>query len=481
MGNSQINSEEKIKSLFHQINFLCNPNSLFEKDFLIECENIKKILLNEISNGAYLVSKKYKNICNFQNKEDKKENFLKWYKIILSIFTNFQNSLSIKKNIEKKLRNLYKKEKKEFLKITKNNFPKCFRSLIWIILSEQIIFGRKDDYYNYLKNLKINYSLEDQIEKDIYRTFKEEKTNNEINKLKNILIAFTNLNNDLGYCQGMNFIAGFLLKICNYNEIDTFYLFCFVLEKINGYFMQDFPLFNYNLYLFNNYFKIFFPKLEKHFKEIELPLELWIGKWIQTLFIISLPFEETCRIWDYLFIYGFDFIILICLGIIFYMEDDLLIIKDSSDVMYFFKESFSPKDSELISENIEKHIIPIDKIIKKGKYYFSLMNKDEIKNLKKKYEEEKQINITNNMVFIDKLNLKIFPRKSFSSIKTNFDSFQKLDNKLYFSNINLKTEVSTGIEIDELSDIGEEVDNYIDENREGISNRILEIKFNNEK
>ena len=109
------------------------------------------------------------------------------------------------------------------------------------------------------------------------------------------------------------------------------------------------------------------------------------------------------------------------------------------------------------------------------------MNKDEIKNLKKKYEEEKQINITNNMVFIDKLNLKIFPRKSFSSIKTNFDSFQKLDNKLYFSNINLKTEVSTGIEIDELSDIGEEVDNYIDENREGISTRILEIKFNNEK
>ena len=56
MGNSQNNSEEKIKSLFHQINFLCNPNSLFEKDFLIECQNIKKILLNEISNGAYLFS-----------------------------------------------------------------------------------------------------------------------------------------------------------------------------------------------------------------------------------------------------------------------------------------------------------------------------------------------------------------------------------------------------------------------------------------
>ena len=478
MGNAQNNSEEKMKSLFHQINFLCNPNSHFEKELLIECENIKKIILNNLSNNSYLVSNKYKNICNYQNKEDKKENYLKWYKIILSIFTNFENTISIKKNIERKLRNLYKKNKKEFLKMTKKNFPNCFRSLIWMILSEKILFERKDDYYNYLKTQKINISLDGQIEKDIYRTFKEGKTNNEINKLNNILIAFTNLEKDIGYCQGMNFIAGFLLKICNYNEKDTFYLFCFVLEKISGYFMQNFPLFNYHLYVFNYYFKIFFPKLEKHFKELELPLELWIGKWIQTLFIISLPFEVTCRVWDYLFIYGFDFIIPISFGIIYYMQDNLLLLKDSSDVMEFFKESFNPNDSHLISDNIEKYIISIDKIIKKGKNYSSLMNKDEMKKIKKKYEEEKKINLSNNTNnLLDKLANKIHRRQSFSSFKTNSDSFQKLDNKLYYS-INLKTEVSSGYEINELLNIEEEVDDYKDENRKDISNRILETKFN---
>ena len=480
MGNSQNNSEERIKSLFHQINFLCNPNSNFEKELIIECENIKKILLNDFSNKSYLVSNKYKNICNYQNKEDTKDNYFKWYKIILSIFSNFQNSISIKNNIERKLRNLYKKEKKEFLKITKKNIPNCFRSLIWMILSEKIILERKDDNYNYLKNQKKNFLIESQIEKDICRTFKEEKTNIEINKLKNILIASSNLEKDIGYCQGMNFIAAFLLKISNYNEIDTFYLYCFVLEKINGYFMQNFPLFNYHLYLFDYFFKIFFPKLEKHFKELELPLELWIGKWIQTLFIISLPFEETCRIWDYLFIYGFDFIIPICFGIIYYMEDNLLLIKDSSDVMEFFKESFSPNDTQLISDNIDKKIIPIDKIIKKGKYYSNLMNKDEIKKIKQKYEKEKQINIINNIILVEKLNNKIYRSHSLSSFKTNSDSFQKQDNKLGYS-INLKTEVSSGYEINDILDIGEELDDYRDENREGISNRIFETKFNNEK
>ena len=480
MGNSQNNSEERIKSLFHQINFLCNPNSNFEKELIIECENIKKILLNDFSNKSYLVSNKYKNICNYQNKEDTKDNYFKWYKIILSIFSNFQNSISIKNNIERKLRNLYKKEKKEFLKITKKNIPNCFRSLIWMILSEKIILERKDDNYNYLKNQKKNFLIESQIEKDICRTFKEEKTNIEINKLKNILIASSNLEKDIGYCQGMNFIAAFLLKISNYNEIDTFYLYCFVLEKINGYFMQNFPLFNYHLCLFDYFFKIFFPKLEKHFKELELPLELWIGKWIQTLFIISLPFEETCRIWDYLFIYGFDFIIPICFGIIYYMEDNLLLIKDSSDVMEFFKESFSPNDTQLISDNIDKKIIPIDKIIKKGKYYSNLMNKDEIKKIKQKYEKEKQINIINNIILVEKLNNKIYRSHSLSSFKTNSDSFQKQDNKLGYS-INLKTEVSSGYEINDILDIGEELDDYRDENREGISNRIFETKFNNEK
>ena len=457
MGNSQNNSEERIKSLFHQINFLCNPNSNFEKELIIECENIKKILLNDFSNKSYLVSNKYKNICNYQNKEDTKDNYFKWYKIILSIFSNFQNSISIKNNIERKLRNLYKKEKKEFLKITKKNIPNCFRSLIWMILSEKIILERKDDNYNYLKIQKNNFLIESQIEKDICRTFKEGKTNIEINKLKNILIASSNLEKDIGYCQGMNFIAAFLLKISNYNEIDTFYLYCFVLEKINGYFMQNFPLFNYHLYLFDYFFKIFFPKLEKHFKELELPLELWIGKWIQTLFIISLPFE----------------------GIIYYMEDNLLLIKDSSDVMEFFKESFSPNDTQLISDNIDKKIIPIDKIIKKGKYYSNLMNKDEIKKIKQKYEKEKQINIINNIILVEKLNNKIYRSHSLSSFKTNSDSFQKQDNKLGYS-INLKTEVSSGYEFNDLLDIGEELDDYRDENREGISNRIFETKFNNE-
>ena len=42
--------------------------------------------------------------------------------------------------------------------------------------------------------------------------------------LYKILKAYWNLDNEIGYCQGMNLIVGFMLIISNFNERDSFYL-----------------------------------------------------------------------------------------------------------------------------------------------------------------------------------------------------------------------------------------------------------------
>jgi uncharacterized protein YerC len=241
--------------------------------------------------------------------------------------------------------------------------------------------------------------------------------------------------------------------------------------------MNQFPLFNYHLYIFDYYFKLFFPKLEKHFQELELPLVLWVGKWIQTLFIVNLPFEESCRIWDSLFIYGFDFIIPICFSIIHYMENSLLKLKDSSDVMNFLKESLSPKDIEYINDNFEKRIIPIDKIIKKGKQYKNMMNKNEIIKLKIEFENQNHLNI-NNLYYNSYLTqINNEQSKSFYTFRKKYGLIiNNQINNLCIS-ANLKTEPCSknGLEIDELSDSCDEC--FEDKNREELSNRIIETKF----
>ena len=69
--------------------------------------------------------------------------------------------------------------------------------------------------HNYPDNFYSPY--ENQIQLDLERTFPNDpffQEQKNILKLKNILIAFTRRNTTLGYCQGFNFIAGKILKVC---------------------------------------------------------------------------------------------------------------------------------------------------------------------------------------------------------------------------------------------------------------------------
>ena len=65
---------------------------------------------------------------------------------------------------------------------------------------------------------------ENQIDMDLHRTFPDDpffKKEENIKKLRNILIAYSRRSISVGYCQGFNFIVGRLLKIFS-NEVKSF-------------------------------------------------------------------------------------------------------------------------------------------------------------------------------------------------------------------------------------------------------------------
>lgn len=62
------------------------------------------------------------------------------------------------------------------------------------------------------------------IELDITRTVAKESIET-MNSLKNILIAFSKKNPFIGYCQGLNFIAYFLISM-QFSEEEAFWLLC---------------------------------------------------------------------------------------------------------------------------------------------------------------------------------------------------------------------------------------------------------------
>ena len=96
----------------------------------------------------------------------------------------------------------------------------------WLIAS-----GAKRELINnpkYYENLTKNYPsnlipspYDYQIDLDLNRTFPEDnffKDEKIINKLKNILLAYSRRNISVGYSQGFNFIVGKILKIID-NEV----------------------------------------------------------------------------------------------------------------------------------------------------------------------------------------------------------------------------------------------------------------------
>jgi hypothetical protein len=386
--------------LSQEANKIQNSQVLQEIGFLKEFSYITS---DRASNEIIYYSKTNKIIKNVIMGEQLRENFLEWTKYLFDI--NDEELASIQ-NLNKKIDNLKRKpltidffqnnikkhlfRNSNFQKLIEFGIPNNFRYFIWNIIIS--IKYNRNHYYNYNQELKEYKSILEkqvnnpQIEKDIKRTFisYNEQTENNFKILRNILNCINSYNKS-GYCQGMNFIVGYLLKVTNFDEVRTFYIFKNILFDIKGYFEEGFPLLKKNNNLFNKYFKELHPKLHKHFLKNEILNDFWVGKWFQTLFTLCVQFEELNIIWDILLIKGFDFIIYISLSIADFIEKDILELKDSSDIIAFFDKVLNPQVNVSVNKNyfetIDNYIIPINEVISRAFELERKLNLDSNRNI----------------------------------------------------------------------------------------------------
>ena len=113
------------------------------------------------------------------------------------------------------------------------------------------------------------------IEKDVERTFPFHpffNDPNNINSLKNVLIGVTSLNSELGYCQGMNYIAGLLLIASENNIYEAISMMDCLIKNLDasGLFEPEFPKIKELILKFKKKFSEYIPTLYQHFANIEL-------------------------------------------------------------------------------------------------------------------------------------------------------------------------------------------------------------------
>jgi hypothetical protein len=172
----------------------------------------------------------------------------------------------------------------------------------------------KELYENLLKvhekSLDINGDNLRQIKKDLNRTypsttlFKKERI---LNKLKNVLRAFSNYDNTIKYFQGMNFIVGFFLYHCD--EYVAFWLFVSLIEEydLRKLFMEGFPGLNLHVHrveliLQNEYLNIW-----EIFQKIGVKVEIFMVEWLFSLFSSLIPLELQIYFYKGFFSQGWYF------------------------------------------------------------------------------------------------------------------------------------------------------------------------------
>ena len=223
----------------------------------------------------------------------------------------------------------------------------------------------------------------DEINRDINRTFYTEKfvEGNGKKMLINILTALAFIRPEIGYCQGMNFIAGALINFID-NEEKCFWIFLSFIDNIemNFLYLKNMPDYSIRVYQLNAFIKEYFPELATHFKKNQINPDVFFSKWILTIFSNYLPFEVLYKVWD-----------------VFIFDKWKAIFKFSLLILNSMKDKLITMD-----------LITFSKFIKENKNNSNFINFDEFSKHYKDYKiTNRQLNELREDFFIDQVQSKI--------------------------------------------------------------------------
>ncbi|CAD8160218.1 unnamed protein product [Paramecium pentaurelia] len=196
----------------------------------------------------------------------------------------------------------------------------------WPILAN-IIQNKEANPNYYAELLKIqefpNY-FQDTIKKDVVRTSGDEEIQQ---KLSNVLTAYTIRNAQIGYCQGFNYIAHYLLLNQKYSEEDAFWFLCHLFETLlpQNYYNHLFGVLSDDE-IIRQILQKEKPHLMEHFQNLSVETSLFTIQWLVCCFTFHNKLTDT--IFDLLLVEGSKAQIKSTLTYITLMEDSLMQVND---------------------------------------------------------------------------------------------------------------------------------------------------------
>ncbi|KAJ5559161.1 hypothetical protein N7535_008975 [Penicillium sp. DV-2018c] len=194
---------------------------------------------------------------------------------------------------------------REFRMLVLGGIPVALRAKTWSECSgasAMRIPGYYDDLVHGVGGCDPDPSVVAQIDMDIRRTLTDNvffRKGPGVAKLKEVLLAYSRRNPEVGYCQGMNLIAASLLLIMPTAE-DAFWILTSMIEIILPQHYYDHGLLasRADQVVLRQYISELLPKLSAHLEELGIELEALTFQWFLSVFTDCLSAEALYRVWD---------------------------------------------------------------------------------------------------------------------------------------------------------------------------------------
>lgn len=203
------------------------------------------------------------------------------------------------------------------------------------------------------------------IENDISRTFPQLGLFQEKGPLAlpltHVLSAFACYRADIGYVQGMSFLAAMLLL--NMDELTAFQTLCHMFKHKNGvltsFYKMDLGKIHAYFKVFHHFLNHFAPLLFNHFDTLGLLPEFYLYEWFLSMFSKPLPLDVAHRVWDLHFCFGDVSLFRIGLGLLCFYETRLCGLgfeEAITDVLKLPSKMVTRKDEEAFWDFLENRI-----------------------------------------------------------------------------------------------------------------------------
>jgi len=211
--------------------------------------------------------------------------------------------------------------------------------------------------------------------------------------LRRVLRAYSIYDVDVGYCQGMNFIAAMFITYVS--EEEAFWLLVAIMKdspcRMRGLFGEGMSEAHQVLFVAQKLITQFLPRLSRHFAAENVDITMFATQWLLTMYTSSFPFDIVTRVWDCYLVEGWKVAYRVMLALLEGCSAELLKLR-FEDILGYLKDlPHRVKPDELLEATFK---IPLrKKHITKYAKQWEKMQKDKDKKIekdKKKLAKEKE-------------------------------------------------------------------------------------------